>query len=204
MNIVKLQLAEKRFFETYPGGFDNPELIEMGKRHKLKPRMEFCQISFALEKFTHPRRIVEDMVKAVSRSSMVSLFEKPKFRDFVKSLDEMHVIALSEGLKEILHGDQESGFEQMVDILAEAKLAKWTLITIIPTYFNPTFEVFVKPTTVKSILKNLELDDIQYKPTPTYEFYAKYRDYINEMKKHVDESLSPSNAAFSGFLMMSL
>jgi len=204
MNIVNLQLAEKRFFDTYPGGFDNPELIEIGKRHKMKPRMEFCQTNFALDKFSNPHLIVENMVKAISRSSMVSLFEKPKFRDYVKTFDEMNTIALSESLKELLHGDQQAGFELMVEILAEAKLAKWTLITIIPTYFNPTFEVFVKPTTVKSIIKNLELDDIQYKPTPTYEFYAKYRDYINEMKKHVDESLSTSNAQLSGFLMMSL
>lgn len=204
MNIVKLQLAEKRFLNLYPEGFNDPEMVEIGKKHKMHLRVEFCQTNFAVEKFNKPREIVENMVKAINRSSMVSLFEKPKFRDYVKTFDEMNTIALSESLKELLHGDQQAGFEQMVEILAEAKLAKWTLITIIPTYFNPTFEVFVKPTTVKNIIKNIKLDDIQYKPAPTYEFYAKYRDYINEMKKHVDESLSISNAQYSGFLMMSL
>ena len=33
-------------------------------------------------------------------------------------------------------------------------------------------------------------------------FYRKYRDVINSMKKNVSDTLSPSNAAFCGFLMM--
>lgn len=35
-------------------------------------------------------------------------------------------------------------------------------------------------------------------------FYEGYRDLILDMKSKVDPSLAPSNAAFSGFLMMSL
>jgi hypothetical protein len=43
-----------------------------------------------------------------------------------------------------------------------------------------------------------------YKPTPTWDFYTAYRDLINHAKTQVDSSLSPSNAAFSGFLMMAM
>ena len=62
--------------------------------------------------------------------------------------------------------------------------------------------MFVKPTTTKGVIKTFELDDLVYHPRPTYDFYVRYRDAIDEMKSHVDASLSPNNAAFTGFLMM--
>ncbi|MCF7912084.1 MAG: hypothetical protein K9M99_06130 [Candidatus Cloacimonetes bacterium] len=204
MNIAKLKEAEQKFFETYPGGMENPELVKIIKKHNLKPRMDFCQTSFALNQFSNPLQIVDNMVKAVSRSTMVSLFEKPKFRDFVNSFDVPQTLMLSESLRAMLHGDQRTGFDQMVELLAVQKLAKWTLITVIPAYFNPDYEVFIKPTTVKNILEYMEINDIQYKPAPTYDFYDKYRAYINEMKKYVHKSLRNSNAQFSGFLMMTV
>ena len=105
-------------------------------------------------------------------------------------------------LSQILHGKQQLGFEAMVDILKTQKLAKWSLITIIPAYYKPTKEVFVKPTTAKNILKHFEIADPIYKPAPTWDFYKKYRTLINDAKKTVDKNLSPSNAAFSGFLMI--
>lgn len=68
MNIVKLQLAEKRFLNLYPEGFNDPEMVEIGKKHKMHLRVEFCQTNFAVEKFNKPREIVENMVKIISRS----------------------------------------------------------------------------------------------------------------------------------------
>jgi hypothetical protein len=92
----------------------------------------------------------------------------------------------------------------MLDVLKSGKLAKWSLLTIIPIFFRPQTDVFVKPTTAKGIIEFLELKSLQYKPTPTWAFFEEYRAVINEMKSQVDPSLSPYNAAFSGFLVMSL
>jgi hypothetical protein len=47
------------------------------------------------------------------------------------------------------------------------------------------------------------LKNLQYKPTPTWAFYDAYRSVIHEMKSKVDQSLSPSNTAFSWFLLLS-
>jgi hypothetical protein len=62
----------------------------------------------------------------------------------------------------------------------------------------------VKPTTAKGIIRKLELDHLIYNPRPSWAFYEAYRETINEMKTRVHPSLSPNNAAFTGFLMMSL
>ncbi len=80
---------------------------------------------------------------------MVSVFEKPKFRDYARSLGRGEKEILIRGLEDFLYKDQESGFSAMVDILSPGKIAKWPVLTVIPEYFNPQVEIFVKPTTVK-------------------------------------------------------
>ena len=76
-------------------------------------------------------------------------------------------------------------------------------MTIVMHHYRPQVDVFVKPTTTKNVIRQFELDDLVYRPRPSWGFYAAYRDAISEMKRHVHPSLSPNNAAFTGFLMMS-
>jgi hypothetical protein len=76
-------------------------------------------------------------------------------------------------------------------------------MTVCQTYFHPQKDVLVKPTTVKGIIDYFELENLQYRPTPTWAFYEAYRSTIQAMKSRVDSSLSPSNAAFSWFLLLS-
>ena len=204
MNLKKLKLAEEAFFNRYPGGFDNPEMIEIGKKHKMDKMIEFAQDGFVKRNFKLPDLIVENIIKVISRSSMVSVFEKPKFRDFVHSLPPKDKKLLASGLEELLHGNEQKGFDTMLEILKSGKLAKWSLMTICQTYYRPQVEVFVKPTTAKGVIDYFEVENIQYKPTPSWAFYDEYRAMINEMKSKVDLSLSPYNAAFSGFLMISM
>ena len=204
MNITKLKEAEEKFFMRYPGGFSNPLMLEIAKKHKVEKMNKLAQDSFAIEQFESPSKIVDSMSKIVSRSSMVSLFEKPKFRDLVKAMSDNEKERLSHGLKEFLHDDQMFGFELMSDLLSEYRLAKWPLITVCPIYYRPSVEVFIKPTTVKGVIGYFELEGLKYSPNPTYGFYKAYREQINLMKKELDISLQFDNAAFCGFLMMSL
>ena len=202
MNIELLKAAEGKFMSQYPGGFESEEMKAIGKKHRIDKMTALVHEVFAKEKFIFPEQIVEDMTKVISKSSMVSLFEKPKFRDFTRSLEPVRKEILAQGLYELLHGNQEKGFMQMLEVLIDGKLAKWSLVTIIPVYYYPNKEIFVKPTTTKNVIRVFELEDIVYKPRPSYEFYVKYKAYINEMKKHVNEFCKPNNPAFTGFLMM--
>ncbi|MCF7833312.1 MAG: hypothetical protein K9N05_07045, partial [Candidatus Marinimicrobia bacterium] len=204
MNIERLKQAEQEFLARYPEGFNSPEMIEIGKKHKMNKMVEFAQEHFSPEKFDKPEVIVQDMIAMVTKSSMVSLFEKPKYRDYVEAMEFGQKDFLAASLYEFLHGNQENGFNMMVEILDQIKLAKWTLITVFGVYYYPQKEIFIKPTTTKNAIAFFELDDIVYKPKPSYEFYKKYKSYINQMKKLVNNSLSPNNAAFTGFLMFSM
>lgn len=204
MNIERLKQAELEFLMRYPGGFEHPEMVKIGKKHKPEKMNLLAETSFAKEKFAFPEEIVSNMAKIVSQSSMISLFEKPQFRDFVKILSADERGLLAKGLEEIIHGNAEVGYRLMIDMLLIGKMAKWPIMTICQVYYRPTVEVFVKPTTAKFIIEHFELRDIKYHPRPSYDFYQRFKGYIDEMKKLVSPSLSPNNPAFTGFLMLGM
>ncbi len=204
LDLTTLKQLEGDFLMRYPQGFNDPEMLAIAKKHKMSKMVELAQTSFKKRAFGNIHVTADNMVKVVSRASMVSMFEKPKFRDFVNNLSENDKAFLVKALYNMLHGKQQMGFEAMVDILRTEKLAKWSLVSIIPAYFSPNDEVFVKPTTAKGVLKHFGITDPVYKPAPTWDFYQKYRQLINHAKTQVNPDLSPSNAAFSGFLMMSV
>lgn len=203
MNLMKLREAESLFLLRYPGGFEHEEMQRIGKKHNVGKLADFAASALTEKKFRNQGQVLDDIVKIVSRSSMVSMFEKPKFRDYVNGMNRDDRTLLAAGFKRMLHGKQEQGFNDVLDILSEGKLAKWSLLTICLLYYRPHREVFVKPTTTKNVIRQFELDGLVYNPRPSWAFYAGYRDAIETMKSHVDPSLSPNNAAFTGFLMMS-
>ena len=204
MNTDKLKEAEARFLERYPGGLQHPDMLKIGKKHKMERMISLAQEQFSQDRFAYPGEILEQMVKAVSRSSMVSMFEKPRFRDFVAEITGPERRQLSDALSAQLYGKKEVGFQTLVSLLQTGKLAKWSLITIIPNYVFPDTEVFVKPTTAKGVIRHFELGNLEYKPLPTWDFYHRYQDQILQMKAQVDPALAPNNAAFCGFLMMTM
>ena len=203
MNLTRLKKAEQEFLAKYPGGFEHPAMVEILRKHKVDAMKQLASERFAKASFKDPDEIVASMIRTVTQSSLVSVFEKPRFRDVVKTLSPAERSVMVKGLKDQLHGNERRGFETLLDILAAYKLAKWTLITAVPAYYRPDQEVFIKPTTTKKIIAGLDLS-LTYRATPSWEFYEAYREVINKMKKKVSKVLSPSNTAFCGFLMTTL
>ena len=205
MNLKRLKFAEEQFLIEYPGGFNHPEMVAIGKKkHNVDRLSDFCQEAFAKNKFKDTDQILEDWIKVISRSSMISMFEKPKFKSFIGIKNSEERKTLVDSLNMLLHGNAQQGFELQLELLKTDKLAKWSIITAVPAYYNMQDEIFVKPTTAKGVVNYFELSDLTYKPTPSWEFYSRYRKYILAMKKKVDKNLKPNNPAFCGFLMMSL
>jgi len=204
MNIKKLREAEEMFETRYPGGFSNPEMLAVAKKHKIEKMHELAKESFAAERFEDDDGIVEAIGSVVKKSSLVSVFEKVKFRDLLPVFNENEKERLSQGLREFLHGEQELGFALMTGLLEEYKMAKWPILTVCPYYFRPGVEVLIKPTTVKGTIEYFELEGVKYSPRPNFEFYRGYRDQINHMKRELGLSADSDNGAFCGFLMMAL
>lgn len=204
MNISKLKDAEENFLVFYPKGFEDEALLPIIKRHNTAKIGESVREMFAPNRFTRTEQICENFAKIVSKSSLISLFEKPKVRDMVKQMSMEQQDMLSIGLFELLHANQEKGFEILVDMLGIYKLAKWSIVTLIPYYYAQEKEFFIKPTTTKDIIKFFEIEGLTYKPRPTYEFYVRYTQILKTMKSHVSPLIGQDNAGFTGFLMMAM
>jgi len=205
MNIQKLRQAEADFLQRFPGGFADPGMAGIKKKHNVDKLTEFTQANLTRANFNRPQFIAETLLTIVSRSSMVSRFEKPRFRDFINALNSGEKQALAEAFEKRLFGRQKQrGFDEFLGMLSHHKLAKWAVISVVPFYFAPQREVFVKPTTAKGILAFLEVDGLEYKPTPSWTFYKGYQKLLADIKGEVAPTLSPNNAALSGFLMSSI
>jgi hypothetical protein len=202
MNIRKLREAEAAFLARFPKGFDDPGMERIRKSHNVESLAAFTRANVTGEMLSRPHEFADVLLKIVSRSSMVSRFEKPVFRQFLDSLDSNQKSFLAEAFRKRLLGRKKrEGFEEIVDLLARYKLGRWSLVSALPFYFAPTREAFVKPSTAKRIVSYLEIPDLQYHPRPDWDFYRGYRKLILDIKKEVDPSLTPNNAATTGFLM---
>ena len=204
MNLQRLKEAEAGFLGMYPQGFETPELAGMVKKHHVDKLAAFAQAAFAPGLADDAQKTGEDMVKLVARSSLVSVFEKPKFRDAVHAMAEWEREALSGLLAQLLHGDECAGFDGLASLLGMYRSDKWPVITAFRCYYYPETDLAIKPTTVKQVIAFFELDGLRYTPHPNFAFYNDYRAAVNEMRAMLSPLCGPTGAHFSGFLMMAM
>jgi hypothetical protein len=205
VNLAKLKEAEAIFLSRYPGGFDDPGLAHVRRRHNVAKLTEFTRETLTPLTFSRPDRFVEALEKIVSRSSMVSRFEKPPFKAMLRSLATPDRRRLADAFEKRLAGRKKrEGFDEIVDFLAFHKLARWSVVSCVPYYYAPTKEAFVKPTTAKKIVAGLEAEGLEYGPRPSWQFYDGYRKLLLAVKREIDPSLGGNNAGIAGFLMTTL
>jgi hypothetical protein len=205
MNIHRLKEAEAAFLARFPKGFADPGMDRIRRSHDIDRLADFTRANVTKASLSRPRGFADVLLAVVSRSSMVSRFEKPPFREFLDSLDSKDKRRLAESFRERLFGrNKREGFEEIVDLLARRKLARWSLVSALPFYLSPSKEAFVKPSTARRLVAFLEVEELHYAPRPNWDFYVGYRELVLEIKKNVDPSLTPNNAATTGFLMASM
>ena len=204
MNIEKLKDLESEFLYRYPKGFRDDHFFPTMKKFKPEKLEEFAKEALKKENFSNPNLVVENFYKTIQKSVMVSLFDKLKLKDALSSLNSYEKDMLSIEIYELLYGDKEQGFEGLVEFLTEYRLAKWTLLSIVPYSINRQDEYFVKPTTTKNIIKYFDRTDLVYKPKPSYGFYKEYKKFLDEMKAKLDPVLYFDNACFTGFFKIAI
>ena len=204
MNIEKLKEYEAEFLEQYPNGFDDRNFSSIMKTYNPLKLEEFAKDALKKENFQNPSLIVNGFLKVVQKSVFVSVFDKLKLKDMIATLNSYEKDMLSIELYELLYGNKKKGFEGLVEFLSEYKLAKWTIISLIPYCINRDEDYFIKPTTTKNNIKTFELEDCIYKTKPSFEFYDKYTKALDIMKSSLDKSLSPDNVGFTAFLKVAI
>ena len=139
---------------------------------------------------------------------MISLFDKPKFRDGMIALSAEDKSSIAKTIKVLLYSKSqtkiEKSFGDYIELLAKVKLARWTLASVFQYYHSPQTAYFIKPTTTKMIIDYFEISDIKYQPRPTFAFYKAYSNHLNTLKANTHPDITVNNAAFTGFLMMTI
>lgn len=204
MNKKKLKELEENFFEYYPKGFEDEKLIKTSKIFDTKRFNNVVKSSFDIKNFSNCEQICQDFFKILLKSPLISFYEGDILKSALKSFTNYEKDMLSIYLQELLHEDLNSGFEDFVELLAIKNLAKWHIVTLIPYYFAPEQNYFLKPTTTKNIIKYFELENLKYNSKPNYEFYENYTKELEIMKNSVRKELRDDNAKFTGFLRMGM
>jgi hypothetical protein len=205
LNVQRLKEAEAAFLERFPLGFSDPGMEPIRKRHNVDRLAEFTRQNLNELSFSRPGQFSDLLVTIIGRSSMVSRFEKPPFREFVNALDSKGKARLASAFAKRLVGRRKrEGFEEIVDLLAHYKLARWSLVSAVPFYFAPQREAFVKPTTAKKIIASLEVEGLEYHSRPSWAFYEGYRKMILEVGALLEPGVTPNNAAITGLLRFAL
>ena len=204
MNIEKLKEYEAEFLEQYPNGFDDRNFSSIMKTYNPLKLEEFAKDALKKENFQNPSLVVDGFLKVVQKSVFVSVFDKLKLKDMIATLNSYEKDMLSIEIYELLYRNKKKGFEGLVEFLSEYKLAKWTIISVVPYCINRHQDYFIKPTTTKNIIKTFELEDCIYKTKPSFEFYDKYTKALDIMKSNIDKSLSPDNVGFTAFLKVTI
>ena len=204
MNIEKLKDLESEFLNSYPEGFKDDNFFPTIQKFNPQKLEDFAKNALKKENFSNPNLLIEGFFKTVQKSVMVSLFDKLKLKDAIASLNSYEKDMLSIEIYEFLYGNKKDGFEGLVEFLAQYNLAKWTIISVTPYCINRHNEYFIKPTTTKMIIKYFELNDLIYKPKPSFEFYQKYTKVLDEMKSNLHDSLTFDNVAFTSFLKVAI
>jgi len=204
VKIEKLNVLESEFLYRYPKGFEDEHFFPTMKKFKPEKLESFAKEALKKENFANPNLIVDGFFKIIQKSVMVSLFDKLKLKDALATLNSYEKDMLSIEIYELLYGDKKVGFEGLVEFLHEYKLAKWTLISVVPYSINRQTEYFIKPTTTKNIIKYFDLKNLVYKPKPSFEFYNNYTKVLDEMKVKLDKTITFDNAAYTGFFKIAI
>jgi len=130
VNVARLREAEAAFLARFPKGFGDPGMEKIRKSHNVDRLAEFTRENIAEATLSRPQQFVDTLLKIVSRSSMVSRFEKPPFRDYLNALDSNAKRQLAEAYRKRLFGrHKREGFEEIVDLFADQKLARRSLVS---------------------------------------------------------------------------
>ena len=180
------------FLLRFPNGLDDEEFLELGKKHKSSSKIlemvknEIDLESFQLEDNYHVSKNIGLIIKMVTKSTMVSVFEKVAFKNYLA--DPLVHVSFLQSLYAMLKNLNEDTMAEFVGVLnyrrldSSKKVATWPIVTFFLIYFDEYNEVYIKPTTIRRLAKLLEFD-IKYESTPNYMTYQRVKEMVMAFKK---------------------
>ncbi len=184
--------ADFAFLERFPNGVLDEEWVNLGKKHNGMKLVAQLNEELSKKRFKELLKnkdydsICKSALKLLRRASVVSVFEKVAFSNYLEHEEIKKDFAQS--LYKYMHEFNKENFESFILLLARyrseknSNCAKWTVATFFVAYLDPNEFVFIKPTTTKAIAKALDVD-IEYSSYPTFETYEKVLAMIKDFRQ---------------------
>lgn len=175
------------FYAEYEDGLEDEKWIKLGKKYDDRAIVQFFdELDDVYFMENDEFEIVEDFMKILSKSALISTFEKIALRNYFSNI-KSHKAFVNAVKRLYLNGMDE--FDNLVATLSmlkdeekNANAAKWPIVSTICNYmFDEAYPV--KPTTVKAVAKLLKTD-IYYSSKPNLETYQ----LINQMYEKYRQS----------------
>jgi hypothetical protein len=191
--------CRRKFLQFYPGGFQDPDYIELERSYKWKAH-ERWRSALDRTKFKSQlrekrfREIATTAVSIESRTNLLFSFEKMAIRDAIKPLAGARTFAI--GLYDYLYGpgNDEHRFERWCDAVAslprrQTRVLTWPVITVFPFIARPDRYIFLKPNVTKKAAHQYEVD-FEYASRPNWGTYASLLAFAERIRRDM-RSLKP-------------
>lgn len=187
--------ADFAFLKRFPNGLEDEEFVGIGRKHKADNLIKAVNEELSKKNLDNLinkkdyKTICEIALKLLRRASVLSVFEKVAFSNFIAHEEIQEDFA--KALYNFMYDFNEQNFERFTLILARYRsekncnCAKWTVVSFFVAYLDPERFVFIKPTTTKAIANALEVD-IEYQSYPIYTVYEKVYNMIYEYREQSD------------------
>jgi hypothetical protein len=185
--------ARKKFLNVFPGGFSDPDYVELERSYKLNAHLAWEQ-SLSKPQFARllkERKYAEIATTAIrieSRTNLLFSFEKMALRDAVRDRDAAKTF--STALFDLLYGrgSLERRFTTWVETIAalprrQTRVLTWPLVTVFGFIARPDEHFFFKPTVTREAARRYGVE-LPYASRPSFELYQSLLDFVGRV--HAD------------------
>jgi hypothetical protein len=186
--------ARKKFLNVFPGGFSDPDYVDLERSYKLNAHLAWEQ-SLPKPQFTRllkERKYAEITATAIrieSRTNLLFSFEKMALRDAVRDRDSAK--AFSTTLFDLLYGREslERRFTAWVGTIAalprrQTRVLTWPLVTVFGFIARPDEHFFLKPTVTREAARRYGVE-LPYGSRPSWQIYQSLLDFAGQVRADI-------------------
>lgn len=178
---ARVASSKRKFLRYYPGGFQDPDYLELERDYKWKAHAHWREVlgEGEFRRLLRQNAFREISARAVgieARTNLLFSFEKMALRDAVKNGEGAQQFA--KGLFNYLHGEGslKDRFSAWCNVVAalprkQTRVLTWPLVTVFGFIAQPRKHFFLKPVVTRHAAKRYGYE-LDYRPRPDWKIYS--------------------------------
>ena len=193
-SLSKPQRARRKFLRVFPGGFRDPDYLELERDYKWNAHrrwdatLDQAQFRDKLKAKAYSE-IAAIATSIESRTNLLFSFEKMALRDAVRSPAGAETFA--RGLFSLLHGDgaMEDRFAAWIETVAslprrQTRVLTWPAVTVFGFIAQPKTHFFLKPTVTREAARRYGAE-LPYASRPSWPLYRDLLSFVSAVREDI-------------------